>query len=358
MKKNVFLVLLSILFVSNAFPQARVASDDNKVRETQFENLNISMVLVKKQSDGTSIKINWSEEPINITAETILVEGKTINELLRKNNISPDVEALGVVYALNPGIKKLNQANITELRIPKVQGGQSLQQLFNQGALVFLTVDKELKKQFSEEVKKLNNLTQKVKGLEDQKFSDTNTRTSILNTLNSVSSALKGINTRIIQRTGRFVPTEVIKQLNAQTQLLNININAAISSEKKIGKEELEQINNVEEDVKIKVKTFTIVASGEPPERYPEVTVSVKTLKQGKEIPSLRIYYVPKALRNKPQEAGAFGELSSPSNQKLPEANYCFWGARDPSRAAVTNVHCQPILDGQGIIRVQLTVNP
>jgi hypothetical protein len=352
MRNFIIFTLLSLsLLIFN--PQKINAVDNDK--EVQLEMLNITMNLVKSFPNGNVIKICFPEEPISLTAETTLVEGKTINELLQKNNILPDTEAYGVVYSLNPNVKKLSSLDVREIILPKIQGGEALNQLFNDGFQVLLTVDKGLKKQFSEEVKRLNETTQKVTGLEINKFSDAETRASVVNNLSGVSRLLSGINVRVVQRLGRPIPKEVLIQLIAETQILNSAIDTAISSEQKIGSAELEQIAAVKEDLDIKVKAFTEVAAGEPPLPYPVIMVSVKTLRNGQQVPNLRIYYVPKAFRNKPEKANSFGMLS-PSSQSLPESGYCFWAARDPNRTAVSNVQCQPILRGQGTIEIQLTV--
>lgn len=354
MNRKMFSLFLILQFSTLVFAQ-------DQAKEVRLGNQNVSMSLVKKRPDGTSTKINWPDELASLTSATVLTNGQTINKLLRNNNIWPDVEAFGIVYALNPEIKNLQKLEVDQLNIPKIKGGEDLQKLLDRrDAVVFLTVDKQVKIQFSEEVKALSATIERIKNLPDQDFVDTNTKTNILNSLTIVFNALKGINTRIIQRVGRFIPTEVIKQLSVQAHLLNTDLIPAILPQVKIGKLELEEVTEVREDIEIKRRAFSEAAGGgEVPSRYPDVSVVVRTLRDGKEIPGLRISYVAKALKNKPQEVLSFGELSSPASGLLPEGNYCFWATNDTTGAVVSNnPHCHPVLDGQGTIRIELTVKP
>ena len=332
----------------------------NKVendKDVQLENLTISIDLVKPFPNGNIVRICWPEEVVSISSKTISVDGKTINELLRQNNILPDIEAFGVVYALNPDIKELSQLEMAQIKVPSIQGGENLKQLFEDGFQVLLTSDKGLKKKFGEEVVRFNMLAQQVATLEPSK-SFSVAKTQMLNELGSVSNMLRGINLRIVQRVGRPIPTEVLEQLIAETQSLNVTLDSAFSFQQRIGTAELAQTVTVKKDLEIKVKAFTETAAGTAPAKWPEMEVIVRTLKQGQEISDLRIYYIPEANKEKPEKARSFGKLSSPTNRRLPEADYCFWAARDPNRTAVSNTQCEKVRVSQGTLEVQLTLLP
>lgn len=354
MKNITALVLLAFLLAIPVTAQKGNAVEYDK--EVQLENLNISLNLVKSFPNGNIIKICWPEEVVSISSKTVSVDGKTVNELLRKNNILPDIEAFGVVYALNPDIKKLSQLEVTQIKVPSIQRGETLKQLFADGFQVLLTSDKGLKKQFSDEVTRLNRFAKPVSSLEANKFFDSGAKAQMQNEFNSISSILRGINTRIVQRAGRHIPTEVLEQLVVELQSLNSNIGSAFSSKSGISRVELDQTMAVKKDLEIKVKAFTETAAGTAPDRWPEMEVMVRTLRQGQEIPNLRIYYVSEANKEKPEKARSFGILSSPSIRRLPEADYCFWAAIDPNRIAVSNIQCEKIRVSQGTIEVQLTI--
>jgi hypothetical protein len=124
-------------------------------------------------------------------------------------------------------------------------------------------------------------------------------------------------------------------------------LGAILSSGKKISKVDQDQIAVVEKDIEIKMRVFSEVAAGEAPPRWPEVMTIVKTLKGKEEINGLRIHYAPEALKDQVEGEGisAFGRLSSPSNQQLPEADYCFWAAEDQDvgKSRVTEKLCQEL---------------
>ena len=300
-------------------------------------------------------QVDWPAESISLTAQSVSVGRKTIHELLRDNHISPDVEAFSIIYALNPQIQELRQLNVPRLKIPKIEGGRSLNAVFAQGSIVFLTLDKERKDQFNENTKELTGLIQIIAGFKSEKFQDPSIRKPVVNSLKHIASALDDINEKLVHRYGRPLPTEVLSQLNAETELLVRLLSTKALPGTKIEKWELDKIVNVEKDIRVKHAAYAEVASGDAPPRWPEVTITVETLRGERKVRGLRIYYVPVALKGDDGEIKSFGILSTPSNQSLPEADYCFWAARDPNKTPVTNEQCKEIrIDREKV--VQLTV--
>ncbi|MFN0120704.1 MAG: hypothetical protein ACKV2V_09395 [Blastocatellia bacterium] len=113
----------------------------------------------------------------------------------------------------------------------------------------------------------------------------------------------------------------------------------------------------VAEDFRVRKTAFTQTAAGEAPARYPEVKVLVRTTKERHDISDLRIYYVPKALRNNKTYWRSFDRKSSPADRVLPEATYLIWGARDPGAEPVTNEHLLEVRKNDaGKIEVELSV--
>jgi hypothetical protein len=327
-------------------------------REVQLDGLSVSIDLVKSFPDGNLVRICWPEEVVTVDSTSVSVAGKTISELLRSNHIFPDVEAFGIVYSLNPDLKRLDRIDGARIRIPIIKGGESLRTLFGDGFQVLLTSDPRLKKEFSVEVAGLGRLTEQLANLETNKFFASDAKPRMISALNNVLSRLRGINTRIVQRASRPIPTEVVEQLLFETQSLNLALTKAVSTEQGIGRIEIPQVNEVAQDLEIKVRALTETASGSVPKRWPEADVIVRTLKQGQEVPDLRIYYVSEASKEKPEKARSFGKLSSPSTRRLPEADYCFWAARDPNKTAISNIQCEQIRVSQGATEIQLTILP
>ncbi len=343
------LSLLLLLFLATLVH----AIDAEKEKNVQLDGVNISMFIVQHAASGQLRE--WPDETINVSTESVPVQGKTVHELLKANYIFPDVEAFSVVYALNPGIERLTRLDLPDLKLPSIRGGPRLEADFSNGDLILLTVDKVLKGQFTESVKRLTKLTNDIRKVAVAKFDDPGTRRSTINSLALISDRLNKIDQRIIQRYGRPVPAEVLRQLTGEAGLLNTTLGAIVSSQQRVTSAVQGQIEAVKRDVAIKARPFSEVAAGEAPARWPEVKVLVKTLREGREIPNLRIYYVPEALKQNADEFRSFGILSSPSDQVLPEADYCFWAAHDPSVTEVTNLQCREVRSDQQI-EIQLTV--
>ena len=159
-----------------------------------------------------------------------------------------------------------------------------------------------------------------------KRFQDQAARESITKSLNAISVTLNAINKRLIQRFGRPIPPEVLAQLDTDVELLNNILGGKASSGAQISKAELDQIVLIEKDVTVKGRAYLEVAAGEAPDRWPNVEVIVKTLRQGANVPDLRIYFVPEAHKTRADKILQFGKLSSPTTRKLDEADYCFWG--------------------------------
>lgn len=352
MKAFSAMLSLSLIFLVLAATPQPTTQENNK--RAQLAGLDITMSLVK-YDDQTQQK-EWPSESISLVSESVPVNGKTIGELLNEAHIFDDVEAIGVVYALNPQIRELNRLNISQLRIPKAQEGQNLESAFKEGFVVRLTVDKELKEQFNERVMRLGKLVQDFENLGTKRYKEPRTREFTIKSLKNISETLQRINERIIQRAGTPIPTEALKQLSGEAKLLNELLSSLTSSSKpRLGKAEQRQITAIEKDIEIKKRSFKEVAGLEPPSRWGEVNVIVRTLKRGREVHGLRIYYVAEALRNQNEEVRSFSKLSSPSDQLLPSASYIFWAVRDsdPQRKPITNEQPRDVYQQA---EIQLTV--
>jgi len=323
-------------------------------RKVRIEGLNITVTL-EKHSDRVE-QTAWPAQSTILIAQSVPVAGKTINELLLERHISPDVEAFTVVYALNPEIQKLRQLEVAHIRIPVLADSSMLESIFAKGFEVFVTVEKERKKQFSDKVQILKKLIQEVSKFGPERFEGASDREPVISSLNTTATLIVKINERLVQRFGRPITTDGLAQLTGDVRLLDEVLSARTTPGAKILSSDKHKILAIENDVRLKSRAFSEVAApGDPPDRAPEVVVIVKTLNAKGQVPNLRIYYVPKLLKGQDDEVNSFGVLSSPTMQRLPEADYCFWGARDPTKKRVTSEQCLEIrIDRPS--EVQLTV--
>jgi hypothetical protein len=291
-----------------------------------------------------------------LTAQSVLVNKSTIHELLRANHIFPDVEAFSIVYALNPEIKKLDELAVREIRIPRVEHEASLKPFFTKGFLVFLTLYKEKKDNFSANLKQFRDLAAGVPGLAVDRFPDQASRTATLNSLTDTEAILNGMNKRIVQRFGPPITRGALDQLNADVELLNDLLGRNVSNGERIDKTEQELILAVEKDVRIKARMFRETAADRAPDAWDLVKVTVQALSQGQEVSGLRIYFVPEAQKRRRDKWQTFGRLT-PTEEKLEEADYYFWATRDsdPTHAPITNEILKEIRKDKGS-QIQLTV--
>lgn len=244
---------------------------------------------------------------------------------------------------------------MAELRLPAVHGGQELERMFSNGYIVLLTLDVNVKRSFSKSVERLNVLVQDPSHLDGSRFANSGSALhDSIQSIKLIADRLNRINERVTQRYGRAIPTEVLRQLDGESRRLS----DILSSKDKIGTVELGFIQIFQKDVDLKSRPFVEAAAGEAPARWPEAIVKVSTLRARHEVPGLRILYVPEALQHYPEEFRSFGKLSSPSNETLPEADYCFWAIRDldKKQTALSDVRCREVRTEKDN-EVQLTVN-
>lgn len=322
-------------------------------RLVQLEALPITISLEKRMP---SEKAEWPSETVLLTAQSVAVNKSTIHELLRANHIFPDVEAFSVVYALNPGIKKLDELTVQQIRVPRIQSEATLQPFFARGFWVFLTIYKEKKDSFSSNVKQFRGLAANILGFPVDRFPDKASRTATLNSLTSTLGLLNGMNKRVVQRFGPPITKGALDQLNGDVELLNDLLGRKALSRERIDKTEQELMLAVEKDVRIKGRMFQETAGSRAPDAWDLVTVTVQALSQGQEVSGLRIYFVPEAQKRRRDKWQPFGGLT-PTNEKLEEADYYFWATRDsdPTHAPITNELLKEIRKDKGS-QIQLTV--
>jgi hypothetical protein len=341
---------LLVTFLSLPQSSATTAS-----QETQLGGLNITMSLVKR-TDRTPQA--WPAEPVQLLAEPAQVkDGDTIQSLLRANGILPDVEAFAVVYALNSEMQNLSPlAPSTQLRLPKAQGGAGLQAALQQDSLVALTVDQKLKRDFDENV--INLMGPMVPGPSPgvkrfPRAARLAANDPTLRSLQKIGGSLEFMRLALLRRNGPPMASEALSQLNAQADLLY----SLLRTRGELSAADRDLIKAIEEDIEIKKSAFTQVAAGEPPARWNQVKVTVKTLKQGQEASGLRVYYVPKALKGNANHTRPFNKMTSPAEHLLQEGSFYIWAARDPEMAPVTNEHPLVVRKlAEDVILVELTV--
>jgi hypothetical protein len=299
---------------------------------------------------ATTLVRDNGQSVVLVVQKTVIKPGANIKQLLKANGISPDADAFGLLYDLNPKLDKLDSlAPGTELLLPKVQSGGSAPAL-PAGYLLALTVDKKLKDELLTKLDALNSVTASAPRLEVARFNDAEDRRIVLATIADLNQSLEVI-ANVIAGKVRPVSSEMLNQIKAEVEMLQPTLAGLAQSDRKLSDSDREIIKLVADDLQIKRKTFNEVRDpGQPPTRWAEVQVVVKTLKtdDGSAVTNLTIYYVPEALFGKGDFQRTFNRLSSPTDQTLPEANYRIWAARAGDTRPVTEVKRVEVRKGSG----------
>jgi len=285
-------------------------------------------------------------EGVRVTWRVIEVPpDSTIHELLLSQGILPDVEAFAVVYELNPQLNQLSRLTPgTTLMLPVIDSPATIES----GKRIAIVLDADLKESITGRVYQLRKILPRIRTLQN----------GLLDTAVSLDDAvdtLEFMQLGFVRRNGRPISREALEQLDADAALLN----AALSRANDRGRWERESsdaLSAVLNDIRIKKRAFTQIASGKPPDRWPEVRVIVRTLKGGIPVSNLRVYYVPQALRGNSAAIRTFDRLSTPSDRSLPEADYFVWASRDPAMTPITSEYPLIVRSSSSDIIVDLTV--
>ncbi|MEA3211256.1 MAG: hypothetical protein QOE70_4313 [Chthoniobacter sp.] len=268
---------------------------------------------------GRENDLRWAQPPRAIAAgvrlETAGIEasaGATIEELLKANGIQPGNDAFALVYELNPDLETLRPLpRNVRLVLPRVEGG-------TRESLVTIALDRRLKAELEREIAALPDL----KSINGPADAD----------LREIYDFLKYLRT-IVANGILPVSRETLEQIKAEAALLRriLEKPADLANEQA-------KITAIRNDFEVRRSAFAESRGPEPPTRWLDARVVVRTLRDGKELPNLQIYYVPEALfGQKEAVVGQFRQLSSPAQEFLPEANYRLWAGQPDNPAPLSN---------------------
>jgi hypothetical protein len=330
MRNVPFLLLAStmslLLLSGNALA---VSTEDVPITD---RDISLTMVNV----NGTSMAVQASSgELVLMASAATFTTGDTVKQLLITNGIFPDVEGFGLVYDLNPTLQSLTEiASGTEITLPKVSA-QS-RSIMPADGLVAVKVDATLKDQLTTAIEQLQVRISVAREFDSSHYESPGDRQSTRDALESINDSMMAIG-NVIKGKVRPIQNEVLNQVKAEADALITTLDSLAQPPRKLNAEDMHVIKLIDEDLRVRRRTLTDVrGSSEPPTRWREATVVVRTIgSNGQAISQLRIYYVPEALRRRPQFVRSFDTLSSPSQRNLPEANYVIW-AGNPGDAAET----------------------
>jgi hypothetical protein len=287
-----------------------------------------------REGDGASLPLEGAN--VELTAQKVVIKPKDrIEDLLRAKGIYPDAEAFGAIYALNPSLDASSPHPGLELLMPHLVVDESVQEAFDERYLVALTLDVGLKRGILTKAETLSGLAHDFGALVPRRFEDGAARSEILSTVDDSVDFMRSLSI-IIRERSRPLSYEMLWQTNREAQLLASILADVLAGDRAVTRYNKERIDLIAENMQIRFANLKgIRGPGEPPQRFPQVNVIVKTLDiHGRsEVHGLRVFYVPRALFGMEGTEKPFLKVSSPTKTWLPVANYRLWvGTPDDSK--------------------------
>ena len=322
----------------------------------ELANLNISLTLVRS-SDGSSKPIKG--DAIALIAQRVpRREGDSIEGLLTSHGVLPDGESLGAVYAINPQLDAKAVMSAVELVLPKATGGTELSRALEEGYLVALTLDTELKRQLLMKVKVLTPLAQRMATLEPHRFEIAKDRDTTVEAVRYVAESLRAMAV-VIRERNRPLSSEMLRQVICEADVLGSLLNN-IDTRKKLSRADAETVVQIMDDFKVRMNGLNEERGpGDLPPKWPEGLVSVRIQGSGnrEEVHGLRVYYVPQALwKYRHKYESCFDKLSSPTEQSLPEATYSFWAGKPGDSTPLSDIMNRAVRQNETCKKIEVQI--
>ncbi|NKB81093.1 MAG: hypothetical protein GKS05_04215 [Nitrospirales bacterium] len=199
--------------------------------------------------DHSSVPLDATK--IKLTSQTVtLKKGENIQTLLEKRlRIEADGESIGLLYSLNPGLDEKTLLSNSELVVPKIEGGEQLSKSLEEGKLVRLTTDHQLKKEFWRRVKTLEGFKQNLSKVGIEKFESSEDRERVFLSVNNFRQSV-GLVKKVMERRIRPLNKKAILQFNAEIAMLNRILRDAITEQRRITSEQADAIYMLAEETK------------------------------------------------------------------------------------------------------------
>jgi hypothetical protein len=336
--------LLTIPYgITSAEPQA--GGDDFDVR-----------VLLYRPPDGPEQTANALQVGFQIA--TVGEDTHSIQDLLKQSHIWPTADAFGLVYALNPDLPSASPLQPgAKLRFLTINPSAEIAKLASDGFWVKVRYDDRLINEIVAARETLTVLAARTAALPAERFSNPDT------TRRCISDGSKDFwsITAALQRRDQPLDHEMLSQVRGDEAVLSDMLQrtlAAGSASMAAGDEET--ICSLTKDLRLKQETFGGVrGSAAFSEKFPTVRVLVNTVnpETGNPVSGLTVHYVQEAMKGRPEYEKSLGGLSSPSTERIPEADYYFWATRQ-SAVVTEPKKCFIRQDGDKPYRCDLPVKP
>jgi hypothetical protein len=221
---------------------------------------------------------------------------------LTANGIQPDVEALTVVYELNPSLKRLDPLPENVNLVLPMLSGEALVQMLGGEYRVMLTVDRPIRDEFAKSLSDLRELSARFAALTGERFADPSGRSASQRKVSELLVWFEHIQRTFLQRTGPPLCRQTLLGLRDEAVALNSVLAPVARSGQKADQAVQDEIEGIYKDVRAQMTKYDNVMAGQPPAAEVRYEVVV-TIRNGEQIKNPQVYYAWEGLFRKPPKA-------------------------------------------------------
>lgn len=271
-------------------------------------------------------------EPLTLATERVKVDRQKIEDLLEARGVKPAGGAYSLVYRLNPELSdlaKLKPGSIVAL--PKLKAWP----VDGSFELVRLELDREKVAELDRQASEAVRLSDRLRASPP---SDSPLFAAAARDIDAGARDLRHIATVLEANLVSVDPT-FLADIRAEARLLNELSGLAAKGGGALSTEDARRLALLREDLSARAEVMAErKGPGDPPARYPEALVKVRTrYATGEDAPNLRVVYSAVVLCGR-EEPHPFDQLSTPTQKSIGEGHFRFW-ARNAKGEAVSAPH-------------------
>jgi hypothetical protein len=285
------------------------------------------------------------QPPLRIITTTASPDIHSIRELLVRRHLDPDSGAIGLMYALNPDLSDPPRPGANVLMI-EIQATAEAEKAISDGFLFKIHYDDKIIADLISSREDLRLMAGTFSALPPERFADSSLRDATLNCISSISGDFDKIADYLADRDQ---PTnhEMLSQARDEVQLVLRALSQTTTNNVTVAAADKNTICAVANDLQIKKQFFEAseMAGESTLSSNPQADVLVNTFDSvtHQPVPMLTICYAPEALQNDPNWVKQFPNPSSPTEWRLPVADYVFWAIKFGDASPVSDRKPVPV---------------
>jgi hypothetical protein len=244
--------------------------------------------------------------------------GETAAELLRREGVVPDADALEVLRALNPGVDVFALVPGASLTLPRLPAEKSV------GRPIELRVDDVRKSALAAQIARVEQAWSAARPSASDRQD-----AAIVDAADDVVIRLSAVKGRLARRslvtTGEFLDVLTIEARSAEAIASGLGRQAT-------GAADRERLARLAADLRAQTQSFVDEHKGDRPTSASGITVEVRTKRQlrdgASDVSGYRVWYLPMLDYRDTGDGLPFGGLS-PVRVDMPPGLYALWATRD-----------------------------